>query len=721
LCKLRCADALDLFYYEFNRTATPSVTEPFAYSVSAESPFFNPYASPGSGNTNSLHFMDQRLIALGTRNQTLHPGCRPCLAGCLATVKTPWTATAPTFTMRTYCIPPADALQATVYASGIEQDWVFEPPESVVGTLTYCDFALQPHDTLYVLLGYSDMSMSITQEGLFTKGALKATSTQRLYAVWHDATDVLQQPQQAVHHLLLDTTRLAQVLLTPTVQSAVLGNTATGARVTTCSIQSLVELATGIRGQLLFFFSVTFTIQQQGRGNTAAATAESSDTSTTTTTTTTGYVHGILLWTDPVLLSSSSVVEEHQFAFYPPCPTCVGMPPCDNPKPAEGCRPGLDTVLYLAKHGTFLHIENDLYLHVPSSGTSTTTSSSMLLLPLQFVQIDPTGVATVHPVVPPATLFSSATYYAGSIPLLPNNNVAGGWTRADVFALSGLSARVIRSPVLHFPRTTLRWLQGTQLLTSTASTASQSWFAEVRLVRTSKGLTLQTFASQNVSATAKLKTACSPYSCQACTSSTLRLLCTSVQDCMLSRCVGTLVNSKNVLCSVGIMTEQLYLQMVASWRATYLILMEMVMFAVKGFGGNLPQNVVLVFPTDQFYTLVCTCKDVYAGAVGMAMAVVESMRGLMQTGMLSSLCCCLLVVVVLLLLSYCCCLLVVVLLSLSYCCCLIVVVLFLLLSYCCCLLVVVLLLLSSCCCLLVVVFLLLLSYCCLIVVSAVVY
>jgi hypothetical protein len=60
---------------------------------------------------------------------------------------------------------------------------------------------------------------------------------------------------------------------------------------------------------------------------------------------------------------------------------------------------------------------------------------------------------------------------------------------------------------------------------------------------------------------------------------------------MLSRCVGTLVNYKNILCSVGIMAEQLYLQMVASWRAVYLILVEILMFAIKGFGGSLPQKV----------------------------------------------------------------------------------------------------------------------------------
>jgi hypothetical protein len=213
----------------------------------------------------------------------------------------------------------------------------------------------------------------------------------------------------------------------------------------------------------------------------------------------------------------------------------------------------------------------------------------------------------------------------------------GAWTHSDLFALSGLSTRIIRSPILHFNSNhqknpiqnsmTIRWLQATQPI----PTATQ-WFAEVRLISGVGGFVLRSFGSQNVTTTAKLKSKCSPYSCQACTTPALRLLCTSAQDCMLSRCVGTLVNSKNVLCSVGIMTEQLYLQMISTWRALYLILMEMLMFAIKGFGGSLSQNVLLVFPTDQFYTLVCSCKDVYASSIAMAMAVVESMRGLMQTG-----------------------------------------------------------------------------------------
>ena len=98
------------------------------------------------------------------------------------------------------------------------------------------------------------------------------------------------------------------------------------------------------------------------------------------------------------------------------------------------------------------------------------------------------------------------------------------------------------------------------------------------------------------------------------------------------RCIGTLVNTRNLLCSVGIMVEQVYMQMIASWRAIYLVVVEMGMFVLNSCGGSISQSVLLAFPTDQFYSLVCACKDVFAGAVGIGIAVLQSMAGLLTAG-----------------------------------------------------------------------------------------
>jgi len=98
------------------------------------------------------------------------------------------------------------------------------------------------------------------------------------------------------------------------------------------------------------------------------------------------------------------------------------------------------------------------------------------------------------------------------------------------------------------------------------------------------------------------------------------------------RCIGTLINNKDILCSVGIMVEQLYLQMVTSLRAVYMVLVEVVMFLLRSSGESLSQNIVMAFPTDQFYSLVCSCKDVFAASVGLLIAIAESVLGLMTTG-----------------------------------------------------------------------------------------
>ena len=100
----------------------------------------------------------------------------------------------------------------------------------------------------------------------------------------------------------------------------------------------------------------------------------------------------------------------------------------------------------------------------------------------------------------------------------------------------------------------------------------------------------------------------------------------------MRRCIGTIINSKNILCSVGVVVEQMYMQMVTSWRAIYMVMVEIGMYMLNSFGGTLSQNIVMAFPTDQFYSLVCACKDVYASAVGVAIAVIESMADLITTG-----------------------------------------------------------------------------------------
>ena len=522
LCQLRCQDAFTFFEYELaNGPGSPS-TQATAFAVSTESPFFNPYQSTSS----SLYYVDQRIVAMSTRDLASSRACSTCPAGCVSIVKTPWT-TSPQFKAISYCLPPAEALKATVYAAGLE-DWSFSSPSTVQegARLTYCDFALQPQE-LYVLLAYSSASISIDQAGfLFTQPASKVT-TQQMYAVWYDALNKFQQPQQAITHLIMDTSEISNLLMTPSVQKSVFGGTAvSNVQVTQCTISNLVELASSVRGKLIFFLSITFSVQGYYANNQAIARA--------------GTVNGILKWQDPVFYPFEQTAST--FQFFLACPRdgvqCKTLSAAGCPLPSPGCRPGLDTVLDLGQVGSLLHVNSDIYLHIPSS-----TNLMESNMPLQYVQIDPSGNSTVFLKVDPASLqytansnghfylsaFNSPSPSSGSKRSLDTN--LGAWTRADVFALNGLSTRQVRSPVIETASSApVRWLQSMQ-----GAAGVVQWFAEIRLVLSSVGFQLKTFHSQNVSTNAVMSSKCSPYSCAACSNARVRLACHALQDCMISR------------------------------------------------------------------------------------------------------------------------------------------------------------------------------------------
>ena len=386
MCQLRCMDSFNLFYFELNNSQlkSPNVP-PTSYAVSTESLFFNPYQSTSS----SLYYVDQQIVALATRALASSRACSSCPTACLSIVKTPWvSSSSSTFTLISYCIPPADNLKATVYASGLD-DWSFSAPAAVdttMMTLTFCDLALQP-DEIYVVLAYSSASMSIDQAGIMSTSSSSSTTTtttktvvQQLYVVWYDSQNTFQQPQQAISHLLLDTQDIAGVLMTNMIKNYVFeemtSTTVSNVQVTQCSISNLVELATGTRGQLLFFFSVTFAAQGYYANNQLIQRAST--------------INVIFKWQDPSSLSSMS---SPVLQFFLPCKsTQNGIFVA-----SIGCRPGLDTVLYLGQLGSFLFVESNIYLHIPSS-------NNMQTMPLQYVQVDPTGNSTQYLSAPPSAL-----------------------------------------------------------------------------------------------------------------------------------------------------------------------------------------------------------------------------------------------------------------------------------------------------------------------------
>jgi len=513
MCKLRCLDAFTYFYYvQNNSNLAQQNVPPVAYAVSTESPLFNPYQATSS----SLYFVGERIVSISTRNISSSRACQSCPAGCIVIVQTQWATTSPdTFTLKTYCVPPADHLKATVYASGLD-DWTFSaPPDAKTGVLTYCDLALQP-DEIYVLLAFSSTSVSVSQSGLFSSST-STENVQQMYAVWYDSANVYQQPEQAITRRLFDTSQLASMLMTPTIQKYIFEMPkVVNVHVKECTVGNVVELASGVRGQLLFFMALTFTAEGY-YGNDQEQVQRA------------GYIHAIFTWQQQGASSS--------WQFFVPCACPAGVsPPCEHPRQVTGSRIGLDIALYLGQQGSLLYVDSDLYLHIPSSSENAV---------IRYVRIDPTGNSTLFLTSdPPGMQYNSGApggRYRLTMPIVPSPSKAqtaqdahmGVWTRADLFALNGLNLRQqVRSPVIeNNTAPPIRWVQSVQ----TTALVVQ-WFVEMRVLQTShNGFQVKQFQSQSVSAQATLSAQCTPYACAACADPRVRLACHALQDCMISR------------------------------------------------------------------------------------------------------------------------------------------------------------------------------------------
>ena len=209
---------------------------------------------------------------------------------------------------------------------------------------------------------------------------------------------------------------------------------------------------------------------------------------------------------------------------------------------------------------------------------------------------------------------------AGLARLSSNADNLGTWTRSDVFSTIPISSRPIRDLQTHGSSS-----GGIPFyFQTTGGSLSTEWLQEVRLARGSRGNILTLFKSQTTTQPLSLSTRCTLNTCSGCATARLRLLCHAAQNCALSKCVGTVVQTQNVFCGMGTAMKQTTMHAILTWRAMFLSLAEIVLLVVKGLSAETARKTIsLKFPTDQFYTLVCSCKDMYASVVALSTSVFQ--------------------------------------------------------------------------------------------------
>jgi hypothetical protein len=630
MCMLKCADSLKLFNFELNRlksvgyaTNVPQNT----FDLSAESPMFNRYAS-SSYDTVTSDIVASMVSKEANDSPTTSSCFQRCGKGsrCLAVlIQKPEPPNM--FKVEYFCVPEASMIMSSLFNAGADSfvlsdadDWVLN--QGV--TITNAEFSLQ-NQTTFVLMYLTRLSTALS-----SKGETSSTTSHEIHVFKADSSG------GSTSERILRSEDLAAEMLNPQMQKAIFGANVDKPQITGCFITSIVEIASGQEGKLVFFLSFSANIKVFISPTFSPEYPNNDGGNTNPELSQQGYsIHAIVHWCDHNIQSSCTSDR----IFYVPCP--LG---CTTAECQATCHSGLDAVISLSKQGNLLHIEDNKYLFLPSSSTSTTSPINA-----GFLTIDP-----FYGVVFPAATSTQGvrtskltSYFSSAVSIAPyaqNLKILGSWTRADVFSIIPSLSKSVRDVRTHSTTTqvsspTSSTTNKTQKTTAipyffqaSGGSLSTEWLQQVRSSRGNRGLMLNLYTSQNTTGTLLMNVNCTHTTCSGCATARLRLLCHAAQDCAISKCIGSVIQTRNVLCGIGNVMQQTSSHAILTWRAMFMSIAEIGLLIMRGLSGEIIKTISLNFPTDQFYTLICSCKDMYASVVGLGTSIFQMFTASLSSG-----------------------------------------------------------------------------------------
>jgi len=339
------------------------------------------------------------------------------------------------FRVQYYCIPEASLILPGIFKTGLDSFVLSEADDMVSRgvTITNADFSIQNHSTTYVIMCTSRSTTAVS-----SKGSVTYEVVQEIYVF---KPDTLYYQDQATSKIILTSNDLMAEMLNSQMQMALFGGEVMRPEISGCSILNLVEIASGQDGKLVFFISFTAQIKAWTTSNNnvvdSGGGGEDNNIPQINSVQQSYSIHAIFHWCDRAVAHSSCVTD---IIFYVPCPSSL-------------CHWGLDSVISLSSKGNLLHIQNQEYLFVPSS-----SSSSQDNLILGIVNIDPIhGLSSNknnnnnnynnnnNNINAQNTIITSYTNKIWRLAKLSSNiNVLGSWTRSDIFSTIPILSKPVR-------------------------------------------------------------------------------------------------------------------------------------------------------------------------------------------------------------------------------------------------------------------------------------
>lgn len=665
-CRKRCEDSIAMFEAEYMRVqksgSIQALRSQHYYDHQVESPFFNKYSSDWmqstSGSTGLLQSRNRFIRGIKSNpspSDSLwysHPDspcsmrCKNKNDYCLAIVVENILMNTNSYGIEYFCIPGAGSILASVFHAGIRDDKCLENLENMKKTegfkISHVEFSIQNTSAyssatyLYVYTTKKTTAVSITPSLLSSYSTESETNEVLLWTC--DSTN----PSAGTPEYVLTSKDIESKVLGTNLQQALFGDKELyEISVSSCKILVCVEIFSGIPNDFALFFSCSLQIK---------VSFYSEEESKTKTVTDSYTVHGIRHYCDMhASIPYYTCVENIE--FHTPCGLCAQLEDAHTRTSCrQMCMPQLDTVIKMAEQGSLLHMQQRQYFFLPTNNfrMKLDEETGELTEDIQFGTDNFANKGVIVEIDPNAGVISSAASSSSSqlgrassnfkvYAFNPNmdgstSNALGTWSRLDVFSTSLVTVKPIRGSHMHsyYENNGIRVLYYYHVDQGVSSSSSgvaldTEWLQQARLKQNSRGWEIESFKSASAFQKSSLVIFCNVTSCLGCGTSKLRLLCHAAQDCTLSKCIGTLVQTRNVFCGVGNVFEKMAMHAILTWKAIFMSCAEISLILMRGLSGEIIREISLKFPTDQFYTLVCSCKDTFASMVGLGMSLIQTL------------------------------------------------------------------------------------------------
>ena len=162
-----------------------------------------------------------------------------------------------------------------------------------------------------------------------------------------------------------------------------------------------------------------------------------------------------------------------------------------------------------------------------------------------------------------------------------------------------------------------------------ATDSTSHWLQMLSIDTTGSSATGYLSNSMNARVSYTLNKVCSLDSCVGCVNLNVQRLCYSAHQCLIARCIGTMVNQNRPFCAMGAAVESGHNMLIAMMQGVWIVISDVLVQVLEASGG-ITKPASITWPDTVFYGVFCSTKDLIASQVSI---FTSAINGIVQNAL----------------------------------------------------------------------------------------